>query len=507
MNNNENQKIYLVNDPKQIQWFTEKGKTAILIDNIDNEIETLKEKVVQFKPKNEEQKKQVYDKLKGTVEALLIKIDNEIYHDLLKHYIYPVVGTRKVKDDIEYFPLKVRENLEALLRSKGIILKYNLLSKEWEHNLNVADKNCASTRINTILQMNGLKLSKDDRTEFIRSTAKVNSYHPVRDYLLECEKKWDKKSRVKELCDTIVCEEYFDNDWKETLIKKWLINVVRIVFNDGSYTKGTEGILIFKGDQGIGKTRWISSIMPNQEWHLSGSSLDPDNLDSLRINTKYWIVELGEFESTAKKEQGKLKQFFDRPLDEWRVQFDRESVSYPRTTVYYASVNQDEFLKDTTGNRRYWTIPCKEINVDHNIDLDQLWGEVMHLWRSGEISHYLTEEEKEKLNESNNEFEVETLTCSKIRTMFDWDQPTENWVKWTPSELATLLGITARLVKGDLKKLGIEQQRTNKDGRFYLLPQLKDSEQEKKLWSTYSNKKNTADYETIKIDDMNECPF
>lgn len=501
------EKIYLVNDTQQIQWFAKKGKTAILIDNIDNEIETLKEKVVQFKPKNEEQKKQVYDKLKGTVEALLIKIDNEIYHDLLKHYIYPIVGTKKVKDDIEYFPLKVRENFEALLKSKGIEIKYNLLSKEWEHNLNVSDRNTALTKLNTVLQMNGLNLGKDLRTEFTRATARINSYNPARDYLLRCEKNWDKKSRIKELYNTVVCEDYFDNEWKETLIGKWLVNAVRIAFNDGSYTKGTEGILIFKGDQGIGKTRWIASIMPNQKWHLSGADLNPNKVDSIHTVTRYWIVEYGEFERTAKHEQGELKAFIDRATDEYRLPYDAESISYPRLMIAYASVNEDEFLKDTTGNRRYWSIPCKEINADHNIDLNQLWGEVMYLWRSGKISHYLSEEEKERLNESNNEFEVETLTCSKIKTIFDWEQPSENWVKWTPSELAALLGITARLVKGDLKKLGIEQQRTTKDGRFYLLPQLKDSEQEKKPWSTYSNKKNTADYETIKIDDMDECPF
>lgn len=476
--NNQTEKIYLVKDQKSLEWYTSKKKTAKLIDLLltDDEakknemIETLKEKRVYFKPENEEQKKRVYDLLKGHVEALIIKIKDDIYHDLLKHYIYPVVEKKGSKKNPTYVPMAVYENLQALLDYKKIKVRYNRLSKEWECDID-SNKNSVYTKLKTIMNVNGLKIGKEETVTFTRTIAMENSYQPVRDYLLECKKAWDKKSRINDLCDSLKCEEWFDDNQKRKLMVKWLVNTVMIVFNDGQY--GCFGVLTLQGKQGLGKTRWINSIVPNRDWLKTGAELDPSDKDKVRQVTSYWIVELGELDCTMKKDQGKLKQFLTETFDEYRLQYDVEMVKYPRMTSFYATVNDEEFLRDTTGNRRYWVLPVKEINVDHGIDLTQLWGEVMHLWESGEVKPYLTQEETETLGKDNKVFETKGLIYSKLETMFKWEAPSEAWSKMKASEIAVLVNASNKAIAKSLEDLGATKKVTNQ-GVFWTVPPLKD---------------------------------
>ena len=101
---------------------------------------------------------------------------------------------------------------------------------------------------------------------------------------------------IKMLCDTINTPITFDDEVKELYITKWLLNVVNIAFNKGQY--GSEGILVIQGAQGLGKTRWIKSIIPNEKWVKTGLEIDPSDKDKVYQATKYWVTELGELDET-----------------------------------------------------------------------------------------------------------------------------------------------------------------------------------------------------------------
>jgi hypothetical protein len=367
-------------------------------------------------------------------------------------------------------PLKVWENLNYLLKIKNIKIKYNLLSREIEVPGTNKSLDELLVEFNTLALTNGFKIGIDDLARFVVKIAKENSYNPVIDYLKKCKASWDGVSRINDLCETIQC--YGDNNFKNLLITKWLINAVHIIINKGR--NNCEGVLVIQGKQGIGKTRWIRSIIPNPDWLKTGVAVDPSDRDSVSKATKYWIVELGEMEATLKKDQAELKQFFTENSDEYREPYGRFPIKYPRLTCFYATVNDLEFLKDITGNRRYWAIEAKSINVNHNIDLDQLWGEVAALYAKGKIKNYLTQKEEEILNENNTKFEVKSSAEIKLLDNFDWSNTDiRKWSYLTSTEICDYIDENNPVLVGKaLRKMMLNNDmiKFNTNGRKYLLP-------------------------------------
>ena len=313
------------------------------------------------------------------------------------------------------------------------------------------------------------KISKENLASAINRIAKKNNFNPVQEYLDKCLLNYDKSGMyIKMLCDTINTPITFDDEVKELYITKWLLNVVNIAFNKGQY--GSEGILVIQGPQGLGKTRWIKSIIPNEKWVKTGLEIDPSDKDKVYQATKYWVTELGELDATLKKDQAKLKAFFTESMDEYRKPYERFTEAYPRLTAFYATVNKEEFLKDETGNRRYWVIPATNILVDHEIDLDQLWGEVMYLLKVKQYPHWLTNDNKELLKITNEAFEVKDETYLRIQDGFQWSIDKDFWDEYTSTELCDLLNIkNFTSLKTTLEKFGVKQKRTT-NRRYYLLP-------------------------------------
>ncbi len=113
-----------------------------------------------------------------------------------------------------------------------------------------------------------------------------------------------------------------------------------------------------------------------------------------------WIVELGEIDTTFKKDIAKLKGFLSKGEDIIRRPYQRKNSNYPRRTIFCGTVNPDEFLKDASGNVRFWVIPVVEINYEHNIDMQQVWAEINQIYIKGE-KWWLDREEEQKLEFQN----------------------------------------------------------------------------------------------------------
>nr|WP_207734744.1 VapE domain-containing protein [Romboutsia sp. 1001713B170207_170306_H8] len=160
---------------------------------------------------------------------------------------------------------------------------------------------------------------------------------------------------------------------------------------------------------------------------------------------KYWVSELGELDATLKRDLSKLKAFTTEQNDEFRRPYAIKTVIYPRKTSFYATVNNDDFLKDETGNRRYLIIPVKEIdfNIIDNLDIESLWGEVMHIKEENKVKHYLESEELELLNNSNEEFKIYNSVEISIDREFNWEIDKSHW-KFKPSmEIASILNVNS----------------------------------------------------------------
>ena len=385
------------------------------------------------------------------------------------------------------------QNAKAVLDAYKINVKYNVISREIEFDVNNKDlkyiensaENARLEEIRSLFTLQRYKVNYDTLNMQLNAIADRNSYNPVIDYLKKVEKNWDKTDKLKELYETVEVDSKFSNELKELYIRKWLLNCVRQAHNaSGKY--GAYGVLVFQGKQNLGKTRWIKQIVPNTNWLKGESNINIESKDSLMENTKYWIVELGELDASMKNEQSKMKAFITREMDEFRKPYAKLSERYPRYTTFYASVNPKQFLKDETGNRRYWVIPCTKLNSNHNIDVDQLWGQIMHLYKNAkESDFYLTDEEVEVLNNINKEFTVSDDVDVYLEDLYDFNTPKSTWTSFMPaSTLLDLLKakdnkISAVKLKNALNKKGIEQVQPRYEGkktRGYYLPSLTETE-------------------------------
>lgn len=398
-----------------------------------------------------------------------------------------------------YAPLKVWQNLKLLLDREGILLKYNLINKEVEASGTFNSiRNDLLTDIYTLNQVKGLNMSREEVSYSIEKIAKENSYNPFIDYL-EANRNNNHNIIIEVFNCLNIDDEYkVRKDFYCTLLKKWALNVVRTAHNTLKKGYETQGVLVLQGPQGCFKSTFFKSLMPNNQWFKGGKSLDPTSRDSIKENTKYILVELGEFDSTLKGDQAKLKAFITNDSDEYRSPYARYEEKYPRITTYCATVNRKDFLKDETGTRRYWSIPVESCNIEKlkEINMDEFWGAVYDLWLSDKVKYYLTKEENYLLATNNIDFNVENNISIALDEEFNWDQNPIAWKVYSITEILNILGIKeSKALKNEMQRRGLrwgshrDNYMTTKTKKGYKLPNT-DIKEANRI-----------------IKDVNSCPF
>jgi putative DNA primase/helicase len=211
---------------------------------------------------------------------------------------------------------------------------------------------------------------------YVIEVGERHSYHPVRDYI--DSQVWDGKDRLKDFYDSIVLSE--DNPMKEVMMRKWALSLVAAVYHPSF---SCEGVLTFSGEQGLGKTIWIENLLPKfakNVWNKDAVVIDTKSKDSLSKALKYWIAELGEIDATFRKTDIEaLKGFLTEKVDVIRNPYERKANTYQRRTVFYATVNEEEFLRDTQ-NRRFWVLGIKQFNHGPFDDVGQFWAQVKTIY-------------------------------------------------------------------------------------------------------------------------------
>jgi putative DNA primase/helicase len=171
--------------------------------------------------------------------------------------------------------------------------------------------------------------------------------------------------------------------------------------------------------------------------------MDAANKDSILLAIRHWIVEIGELDSSFKKDVARLKGFITNDRDKLRLPYDRKESNYQRRTVFCATVNASEYLVDTTGNSRFWTIPCKSINYGHDIDMQQLWTQVYHEFKNNpEFKNWwLAPHQEEGLKHFNQNHCVVNAVSDLLSSQLDFDAEPLRWRKMSASELLKDVGI------------------------------------------------------------------
>lgn len=139
--------------------------------------------------------------------------------------------------------------------------------------------------------------------------AEENCYHPVIKLL---DSSWDQTDRLPESYRMLdVTDEFY-----QLLVKKWALQTIAVLYSRQDAPVAAQGVLVLQGVQGIGKTEFFRHLAINNDFFKGGATLDMSNKDSLISATQVWICELGEIDSTTKKQQPALKAFLTEPKDD-----------------------------------------------------------------------------------------------------------------------------------------------------------------------------------------------
>jgi hypothetical protein len=250
-------------------------------------------------------------------------------------------------------------------------------------------------------------------TKSVRKYLKLGAtpYHPVLDWINE--KEWDGLDRFNDLFDSLDVQNE-NLDLAKVYFWKWCLSGCRAILTQHGFI--SENVLILKGDQGAGKTKWLTNLAPN-DCVKTGIQLNPSNKDSVLEATSVWIAELGEFDgTTSKSDTASLKAFLSKRVDNIRKPYAIAEEMIPRKTIFCASVNSDTFLVDDTGNRRYWILEIGNTNFKHGIDMQQYWKQVMEtaILDIEEHPHWLLKEEAKMQDIESNKFRDLHPLCQKI---------------------------------------------------------------------------------------------
>lgn len=365
----------------------------------------------------------------------------------------PVVKQNFPVCNLEGKPIKTHwQNLAFLLRRWRYEAKYNEISKEVEFYQDGKRQAVKYDDFVTEMQgeanKSGLGCSRQDTRAMLNLIASKNRYNPFTDYLESCFNQWTaaggQKVYFNRLCSALVLNTNFTAVGRSAflydLLRKWLLQAVKLGYNDG--TMSPQNILIMQAEGGIGKTRFAHWLFKERPALVkSGEKLDPTNKDSVIKLTKYALVELGEIGQTVKAEKiDALKQFFTQNEDEYRAPFDIAVQKHPRRTSFLGTINESDFLIDRTGERRYFVLPLTAIDWQQleRLPPAMLWGEIYAAVVDGE-PWYLNYDEIKQLNQLNQVFACTTSTEEALFALLDFETPKERWKLWRVSDLSFYL--------------------------------------------------------------------
>ncbi|TCL60554.1 putative P-loop ATPase [Kineothrix alysoides] len=296
----------------------------------------------------------------------------------------------KIKDTLSNIALVVRydKNLKSIVYNQlknCVDVVGELPWKQVKNGWGDTDLACAKLYFEKVYGLWSPSKFKDALLAVISSE---RLYHPIKEYFETLT--WDGVERVDTLLINYLGAE--DTPYVRAVTRKTIVAAVARVFEPGIKF---DSILVLNGPQGIGKSTFFSIL--GREWYSDSLSIsDMKDKTAAEKLQGYWILELGELAGIKKVDVEVVKGFVTRTDDKFRQSYGVNVESHPRTCIIVGSTNSEGgFLRDVTGNRRFWPVHVSGKGKYHAWELreiDQIWAEAIHKYHEGEAL-YLTGKE------------------------------------------------------------------------------------------------------------------
>ena len=303
-------------------------------------------------------------------------------------------------------------DLKREMTHAGYNVRHNLITNDFEVvGLDKYQEDAAAflpTILYELLSDAYKKASKQNIIDYLAVIARDNAYNPVLD-LITAEP-WNGVDSFLAIYKALKIPK--DDELSRTLIKKWFMQGAALLQNGSVDPFGADGCLVLIGGQGIGKTTFfrkasMSGVHLQGKYFRDGQTISDKDKDTKRRCITTWICELGEIGSTFKSDVDSLKAFITSEYDEYRLPYGRTDKKAPRRTNLCGTANDTDedagYLVDITGNRRFWTVHVKNIDLEaiNAIDFLQVWRQAYSLIKSNIHAFRLDKREQEELENRN----------------------------------------------------------------------------------------------------------
>ncbi|MDZ4875186.1 MAG: hypothetical protein CLLPBCKN_004582 [Chroococcidiopsis cubana SAG 39.79] len=246
-----------------------------------------------------------------------------------------------------------------------------------------------------------LQIPRANALDIVTELAERRSYSPVVEYLNRVYDQFG--GNASSLAN--LAYRYFgtNNSIYDTYLQKTLVAAVARAMQPGCKM---DTALILQGKQGVGKSTFFK-ILAGEDWFDDSLGHISDKDERLKLHVT-WFIEWAELESVFKRRDlASVKAFLTCSRDYIRPPYGRSVQAFDRPSIIVGTTNQDEFLGDSTGNRRFWVIPVQK-GVDlHQLqqERDRIWAAAVTLYKAGE-PWWLSQKEEELSSDLISEYQI-----------------------------------------------------------------------------------------------------
>jgi len=330
--------------------------------------------------------------------------------NLLKEANFPdgwVAKKRKKGEEdlpIELVPQSLHIGLWVkALKTLGQKLRFNLITLEPELNGIPFQPNELDT-LYCLLGEHGYSISKLQAIDGVVFASMKNSYNPVQEELINIE---NNENITPVDIDKLATEYLGTNDpLYDAMLAACCIGAIARAFDYGCKM---QYVLCLKGKQGLKKSEF---------WRILAGEYfcetEQGNLKDLKLAMNCcWIYEYPEIEQlTTRKDVGQIKSLITAQKDRFRLPYGSSIGTYPRKSILVGSLNEDEFLRDKTGSRRFWVIDLPfDPDIGEKLDTDKLTRDRERILKAAIIAHrngrlpMMTLEQQNESNRRNLDYE------------------------------------------------------------------------------------------------------